>query len=60
MTTDPIEAILNRTWRPALSVTGAAGFPSLDSAGNVLRPKTAFKLSLRIPPTVDGERASAG
>ncbi len=58
MTTDPIEAILNRTWRPALSVTGAAGFPSLDSAGNVLRPKTAFKLSLRIPPTVDGERAS--
>lgn len=57
-TTDPVEAILNRTWRPALSVTGAAGFPSLDSAGNVLRPKTSFKLSLRLPPTVDGEQAS--
>ena len=59
MTTDPVEAILNRTWRPALSVTGAAGLPSLDSAGNVLRPKTSLKLSMRIPPTVDGERASA-
>jgi acetylornithine deacetylase/succinyl-diaminopimelate desuccinylase-like protein len=58
-TTDPVEAILNRTWRPALSVTGAAGFPSIDSAGNVLRPKTTFKLSLRLPPTVDGQQATA-
>lgn len=57
-TTDPVEGILNRTWRPALSVTGAAGFPSIDAAGNVLRPRTVFKLSLRLPPTVDGERAS--
>ena len=58
LTTDPVQAILNRTWRPALSVTGAAGFPSLDSAGNVLRPKTSFKLSMRLPPTVDGEQAT--
>ncbi len=57
-TTDPVEGILARTWRPALSVTGASGFPSIDSAGNVLRPKTSLKLSLRIPPTVDGEKAS--
>lgn len=59
MTSDPVEAILNRTWRPALSVTGAAALPSFDMAGNVLRPKTALKLSMRIPPTVDAERASA-
>ncbi|HTN50680.1 MAG TPA: M20 family metallopeptidase [Burkholderiaceae bacterium] len=58
VTTDPVEGILNRTWRPALAVTGAAGFPSIDSAGNVLRPKTTLKLSMRIPPTVDGERAT--
>lgn len=57
-TTDPVEGILARTWRPALSVTGAAGFPSIDSAGNVLRPRTTFKLSLRLPPTVDGQRAT--
>jgi acetylornithine deacetylase/succinyl-diaminopimelate desuccinylase-like protein len=57
-TTDPVEGILARTWRPALSVTGAAGFPSIDSAGNVLRPKTTFKLSLRLPPTVDGRHAT--
>ena len=57
-TTDPVEGILNRTWRPALSVTGAAGFPSIDSAGNVLRPRTTFKLSLRLPPTVDGHLAT--
>ncbi|MDX3904605.1 MAG: M20 family metallopeptidase [Pigmentiphaga sp.] len=57
-TTDPVEGILNRTWRPALSVTGAAGLPSIDQAGNVLRPKTSLKLSMRLPPTVDAERAA--
>src|SRR5882672_10969609 len=41
-TRDPVEGILNRTWRPALSVTGAGGLPSIDAAGNVLRPKTAL------------------
>ncbi len=57
-TTDPVEALLNRTWRPTLSVTGADGFPELGNAGNVLRPYTAFKLSLRLPPLVDGNQAS--
>jgi len=56
-TTDPVEALLNRTWRPTLSVTGADGFPELKNAGNVLRPYTAFKLSLRLPPLVDAPTA---
>ncbi|MEK8051742.1 M20 family metallopeptidase [Ideonella sp. DXS22W] len=58
MTQDPVEALLNRTWRPTLSVTGVEGFPELKSAGNVLRPYTAFKLSLRLPPLVNGHEAS--
>jgi acetylornithine deacetylase/succinyl-diaminopimelate desuccinylase-like protein len=57
-TTDPVEVLLNRTWRPTLSVTGVDGFPALNNAGNVLRPYTAFKLSLRLPPLVDGHQAS--
>ena len=57
-TTDPTEALLNRTWRPTLSVTGADGFPELKNAGNVLRPYTAFKLSLRLPPMIDGNEAA--
>jgi acetylornithine deacetylase/succinyl-diaminopimelate desuccinylase-like protein len=57
-TTDPLEALLNRTWRPTLSVTGAEGFPPMQSAGNVLRPFTSFKLSLRLPPLVDGATAA--
>src|SRR4051812_37994180 len=56
-TTDPVEALLNRTWRPTLSVTGAEGFPALKDAGNVLRPYTAFKLSLRFPPLIDASAA---
>ncbi|QIL71052.1 M20/M25/M40 family metallo-hydrolase [Diaphorobacter sp. HDW4B] len=52
-TTDPLQALLKRTWEPTLSVTGAEGFPALKDAGNVLRPYSAFKLSLRLPPLVD-------
>ena len=52
-TTDPVQALVKRTWEPTLSVTGAEGLPSLNNAGNVLRPYTAFKLSLRLPPLVD-------
>ena len=57
-TTDPTEALLRRTWEPTLSVTGAEGFPALGGAGNVLRPYSAFKLSLRLPPLVDGVQAA--
>ena len=56
MAEDLTELVLNRTWRPALSITGADGIPPLASAGNVLRPSTAVKLSLRLPPTLDGKR----
>ncbi len=56
-TNDPVEALLARTWRPTLSVTGAEGFPDIGNAGNVLRPYTAFKLSLRLPPLVDAASA---
>ena len=55
---DPVELLLNRTWRPTLSITGVDGVPALASAGNVLRPHTAFKLSLRLPPLVDGHEAA--
>ncbi|KTC94465.1 M20 family metallopeptidase [Legionella erythra] len=58
VTGDKTELILNRTWRPALTVTGAEGLPSIANAGNVMRPKTAFKLSMRLPPLVCPQKAS--
>jgi len=57
VTDDLTELVLNRSWRPQLAVTGAEGMPPLESAGNVLRPKTAVKLSLRVPPTLNGAKA---
>lgn len=59
MNEDLIELVLNRTWRPSLSITGAAGLPAMESAGNVLRPKTSVKISLRLPPTKDAEKGQA-
>lgn len=57
MTHDVVQGLLNKTLRPTLSVTGADGFPPLAVAGNVLRPKTSLKLSIRVPPAVDANQA---
>ena len=54
---DPVTCILSRAWRPALSVIGMDGIPPSGDAGNVLRPNTVLKLSLRLPPTVQAARA---
>jgi len=59
ITDDNAELILNRTWRPALAVTGAEGLPAIANAGNVMRPFTRLKLSLRVPPRLDAARAAA-
>jgi acetylornithine deacetylase/succinyl-diaminopimelate desuccinylase-like protein len=59
MGADGVERVLARTWRATLSVTGAAGMPPLEHAGNVLRPETALKLSFRTAPTTDPDVAVA-
>ncbi|PIZ04136.1 MAG: peptidase M20 [Gammaproteobacteria bacterium CG_4_10_14_0_8_um_filter_38_16] len=56
---DTAELILNRTWRPALSIVGIDGAPATSNAGNVTLPNLSVKLSLRVPPTCDAKKASA-
>ena len=58
VTDNVYEALLNRTWRPQLAITGAGGLPTLDRSGNVLRPTTAVKVSLRLPPMIDANMAT--
>ena len=58
LSNDPTELIINNSWRATLAVTGAEGLPALGSAGNVLLPEVAVKLSLRLPPTCDAARAT--
>jgi acetylornithine deacetylase/succinyl-diaminopimelate desuccinylase-like protein len=52
------EMLLASTWAPTLEVTGLEGAPPLAAAGNVLRPTTAARLSIRIPPTTDPATAA--
>lgn len=59
MATNLKEALLNRTWRPTISYTGINGLPDTKIAGNVLRPQTTVKLSIRTPPTCDVQVATA-
>ena len=55
---DPVELLINSSWKATLAVTGANGLPPTVSAGNVLLPELTFKLSLRLPPTCDPDRAA--
>src|SRR6185312_161839 len=59
LSNDPVELIINSTWRATLAVTGADGLPPVRSAGNVLLPELSLKLSLRLPPTCVPSRAAA-
>jgi len=56
---DALERVLATTWRPALSFVGIGGIPPVELGGNVLRPFTSARLSLRLPPTVDALEAEA-
>jgi acetylornithine deacetylase/succinyl-diaminopimelate desuccinylase-like protein len=57
LSNDPVELLINSTWRATVAVTGADGLPSVGSAGNVLLPELSFKLSLRLAPTTDADVA---
>jgi len=54
----PEELLLNNTWRPTLSITGADGLPALVNAGNTLLPFNTLKLSFRLPPSLDADAAA--
>ena len=58
LTPDPVDRLVARTWGAALEITGADGLPKPHDGGNVLRPSTTLKLSLRLPPDVDAEAAT--
>lgn len=50
---DPVQLVLNKTWRAALAITGQHGLPTLETASNVIVPEMEYQLSLRLPPSVD-------
>ena len=57
MASETGDLVLNRTWRPQLAIVGMDGYPAPGDAGNVLLPFSTAKLSIRIPPSLDGEQA---
>ncbi|HUI60187.1 MAG TPA: M20/M25/M40 family metallo-hydrolase [Steroidobacteraceae bacterium] len=59
LSNDPVELLINSTWRATVAITGADGLPAVRSAGNVLLPELTCKLSLRLAPTTDANRAAA-
>ncbi len=56
---DDTERLVAKAWGPALAVTGMDGIPAVRDAGNVLRPFTTAKISVRLPPLIDAAGAAA-
>ena len=54
----PAERLIAKAWSAALEVTGMDGVPAVRDGGNVLRPFTTAKISLRLPPDVDAQGAA--
>jgi len=54
---DLADMYLNNTWKATLAITGAAGLPHVGQAGNVLRPWTELRISVRLPPNKSAEEA---
>lgn len=52
------ELYLNKAWRPNLSITGADGLPPVAIAGNVCRPSTTCRCSMRLCPVFDAHKAN--
>jgi acetylornithine deacetylase/succinyl-diaminopimelate desuccinylase-like protein len=56
---DGTDRAMRNAWRGSVAVVGADGLPVPADAGSVLRPATALKLVVRIPPTCDAAAAEA-
>jgi acetylornithine deacetylase/succinyl-diaminopimelate desuccinylase-like protein len=56
---NPVDRVLANTWKSSIAYTGILGMPSIESAGNVMRPFTEIKLAIRIPPSLDPVEASS-
>lgn len=57
ITDDLAQLLINKAWKPGLAITGADGIPAVQDGSNVMRKNTTLKLSLRLPPGVDAEKA---
>jgi acetylornithine deacetylase/succinyl-diaminopimelate desuccinylase-like protein len=58
LTGNAADRLISRAWSAALEVTGMDGIPAVRDGGNVLRPFTTAKISLRLPPDVDAQGAA--
>jgi acetylornithine deacetylase/succinyl-diaminopimelate desuccinylase-like protein len=55
---DTADRLIRRAWMPSVALIGMDGMPSVADGGNVLRPFTAAKLAVRLPPNVDPGKAA--
>lgn len=48
---------LNNVWNANMAITGANGLPPISMAGNAIRASTGVRISIRLPPMMDPNKA---
>ncbi len=56
---DGADRLIRQSWAATVSIVGFEGAPRPQDAGNVLRPSTTVKISIRTPPSVNAGDAQA-
>lgn len=54
-----VQMYLDNVWNPNMSITGADGLPPVGMAGNVVRSSTSARVSMRLPPSMNPQKAEA-
>ena len=60
LTKDVFQLLMNKVWRPSITMVGYDGLPEDDNSGNTLYESQTASLDLRIPPGVDANEAFEG
>jgi acetylornithine deacetylase/succinyl-diaminopimelate desuccinylase-like protein len=55
---DEHKLLTNFTWKPSLTVIGCDGIPSVQAGNNIVSNEVSMKVSVRIPPLLDIEKAN--
>lgn len=57
ITKNPLQCLIKRNWEPTVTLIGQTGFPEAEIAGNVLHSEIEVRVTVRLPPTFNGEKA---
>jgi len=58
LSSDVLTMILNKAWRPSLSILGITNYPTTPTSENLIQNSIQCKIAIRLPPLLSSETAA--